>query len=75
MWWDPSVIDIQLTGPFWIYDMENEEHRHDMFTGKTKLHKLNKNKLIERLNSSGVAEKGRKADIVREPKENDIAVE
>ena len=35
MWWDLALPDIQLTGPFWISDMENSEHRHDMFTKKT----------------------------------------
>ena len=64
MWWDPALPDIQLT-----------EHCHDVFTGKTKPQKLNKNDLIDHLHSSGVVAKGRKADIVSKAKENEIAVE
>ena len=41
MWWDPLLSDIKLTVPFWIYDMDNVEHRHDVFTGKTKSRLLN----------------------------------
>ena len=51
MWWDPALPDSQLTGPFWISDMEKSEHRHDVFTGNTKPRKLNKNDLIFRLHS------------------------
>ena len=65
MWWDPYLPDIKLNGTFWISDMENAEQHHDVFKGNTKPRKLNKNELIERLHSSGVIEKGRKADIVR----------
>ena len=75
MWWDPDLPDSQLTGPFWISDMENAEHRHNVFTGKTKSRKLNKNKLIERLHSSGVVAKGNKTGIVSKTKENYISVE
>ena len=46
MWWDPYLPDIQLTGPFWIYDMENIEHCHDVLTGNTKPFKLNKMSLL-----------------------------
>ena len=52
MWWDPALTDIQLTGPFWISDMEIAEHCRDVFSGKNKSHKLNKNKLIDCLHSS-----------------------
>ena len=65
MWWYPDLPDIKLTGPFWLYDMENIEHRHDVFTGNTKPHQLNKNDLIDRLHSSGLLAKVHKADIVR----------
>ena len=44
--------------------MENVEHRHDVCTGKTKPQNLNKNELIDRLNSSGVLAKGHEAAIV-----------
>ena len=75
MWWYPALPDIQLTGTFWISDMENEEHRRDVFTEKTKPFKLKKNELIDRLHSSVVMETGRKANIVSKAKENDISVE
>ena len=42
IWWYPALPDIKLTGPFCISDMENAEHRHDVFTGNTKPHKLEK---------------------------------
>ena len=75
MWWDPALPDSQLTGSLWISDMENVEHRHNVFTGKTKSRKLNKNKLNDRLHSSGVVAKGHKAGIVSNTKENYISVE
>ena len=46
MWWYPALPDIQLAGPFCISDMENEEHRHDVFTGETKPFKLEKISLL-----------------------------
>ena len=63
MWLDPELPYSQLTGPFWISDMEKAEHRHDVFTVKTKPHNLSKNKLLGRLHSLGVVSKGHKADI------------
>ena len=42
MCWDPALRDVQLTGPFWISEMENTEHRNDVFTGKTKPRTLKK---------------------------------
>ena len=68
MWWEPSLPDSQLTGPFWIYDMENSEHHHDVFTVNIKPHKLKKNELIGRLHSSGVVAKVHKADSVSKSK-------
>ena len=38
IWWYPSLPDIKLTGLFCISDMENAEHRNDVFTGNTKPH-------------------------------------
>ena len=49
MWWYPDLLYIQLTVSFWIYNMEKSEQHHDVFTGKTKNRKLNKNELIDRL--------------------------
>ena len=46
MWWDAALPDIQLTGPFWISDMKNAEHRYDVFIGKTKPCKLRKMSLL-----------------------------
>ena len=46
MWWEPALPDSQLTGPFWIYDMENSEHHHDVFTVNIKPHKLKKMSLL-----------------------------
>ena len=63
MWWDPALTDIQLTLSLWISDMENLEHCHYVFTGNTKPHKLNRNELIDYLQSSGVIGKGSKSDI------------
>ena len=40
IWWDPALLDIKLTVPFWIYEMENAEHRRGVFTAKTKPRKL-----------------------------------
>ena len=42
MCWYPDLPDSQLTGTFCISDMEKAEHRHDVFTGKTKPRKLRK---------------------------------
>ena len=75
MRWYPALSYIQLTGPFWISDTENVKHRHDVLTVNNKPLKWNRNKLIERLHSSGVVTKGHKADIVSKQKENDISVE
>ena len=55
--------------------MEKAEHRHGVFTGKTKTQNLNKNELIDRLHSSVVVSKGRKADIFSKAKQNYITVE
>ena len=55
--------------------MENAEHRHDVFTGRTKPRKLNQNELIYRLHSLGMVAKGCKADIVSKGKEDYIPVE
>ena len=66
--WDPYLPDIQITGPFWISDIENSEHRHDVFTGKTKPCKLKNNVIIDWLNISGVISKGCKADIFSKAK-------
>ena len=68
MWLDPALTYSRLTGTFYISDMENAEHRHDVFTGKTKPHSLSKDNLIGRLHSLGVVSKGHKADIVIESK-------
>ena len=75
MWWGLDLQGIQLTGPFWLSDMENFENHHDEFTGNTKPCKLNKNDLIDRLHSSGETAKGRKDDIISKEKENYILVE
>ena len=75
MCWDLVFLNIQLTGPFWISDTENVKHRHDVLTVNNKPLKWNRNKLIERLHSSGVVEKGSKADNDSKAKENDTAVE
>ena len=68
MWWDPALPYILQTGPLWISYMENSEHRHDVFTGNTKPHKLNKNELIDRLHISELVVKRCKVDIVRKSK-------
>ena len=36
MWWEPSLPDSQLTGPFCVFYTGKAEHRHDVFTGNTK---------------------------------------
>ena len=46
MWWEPYLTYIQLTGTSWISDTENEEHRHNMFTGNTKPRKLKKMSIL-----------------------------
>ena len=46
MWWYPALPYIQLTGPFWISDMENELQRRDIFIVKTKPFKLKKISLL-----------------------------
>ena len=74
MWWDPALPDSQLTGPLWVYDMEKAEHCHDMFTGKNKPRKLNKNEVVDLLHISGVVSKERKAEFFGKAKKNDIAV-
>ena len=74
MCWDLVFLNIQLTGPFWIYDMVNSEHRHDFFTGNTKPRKLNQNELIYRLHIPGVVANGCNADIVRNSRECYITV-
>ena len=68
MWWDPSLPYIQLTAPLWVSETQKAEQCHEVFTGNTKPRKLNKNELIDRLHSSGVATKGRKVDIVSKEK-------
>ena len=68
MYWDLALPYIQLTGPFWISDTENVKHRHDVLTVNNKPLKWNRNKLIERLHSSGMVAKLRKADTVRKAK-------
>ena len=42
IWWDLSLPGSQLTGPFWTSEMEKSQHLHDVFTRKTKPHKLKK---------------------------------
>ena len=46
IWWDPSLPDIQRTGPFYISDMENAEHRHYVFTGKIKPRELKNMRIL-----------------------------
>ena len=64
MWWYQALTYIKRTRTFWISDMKNAEHHHDMFTGNTKLLKLNNNDIIDHLHSSVMATKGHKSDIV-----------
>ena len=63
MWWYPYLTYSQLIVPLWISKIEKLEHRHDVFTRKTKPRKLNKNDIIDRLHSSGVVAKIHKAEL------------
>ena len=67
-WWYPALTYSQLIVPLWLSDIEKVEHHHDVFTGKTKPCKLNKNDIIDLLHSSGVVAKIHKAELFSKEK-------